>query len=573
MMERAAHSLPSSDGMLSAPMVQVLNDANVLGIRDLALVGDVENAFKCISWCCFAMPILAKRPSLQEVSTIVSKGAGLKLPEERPMRMIKSMAQRAKTWQNKAVKALAPKPNETEPVNVNALKSLVQLASDIPLSIPGENCVQNVIDDKGARYCICGGPHFGSFMLGCDKCERWYHGRCVHVSSKEGDSLENWLCPPCRGVPYVGPPTFSAEHFDYTDDEAEDDETADGDNDKATSAPDPEKLWPPFGLLRSEEALSALGPECLAIPDDTASLTAPSFAHFSNAAPAAPAPYTSLLNGVSLQTHHLMNAFSGYTFGGNLSNGGEAASVKPLFGNALAERASSVMSSDAALTSSHGFQALAATAPQEAADNGASSGGAAHGFHGIAASLGSTTNGFHGFASASREASSSTNASSENLGSTSASPVEGVCSTTPQEEESKPSPPMNWQPAILNAASSADLAGVVREHATDPAGLQQAQALAANPSNTAQNGTHDAGIPLKQEQSQAVVPPVMQNGAHGTPPLASSAQTNDNKMDTATTLMIDSQSKDDPMDVDPPPEVSLTTQEHLVEIQVQDKAA
>ena len=332
-MQRADASLPSSGGELSSPMVEVLNDATLLGIRDLPVVAEVENAFKCIAWCCYAMPLLARRPSLKEITSIISKGAALKLPEERPMRMMKSMASRAKTWQSKVVKALAFKPHMTDPVNVDTLKGLVQAATDIPLTIPGENCVQNVLEDKGTRYCVCGGPHFGSFMLGCDRCERWYHGRCVQVKSSDGDSLNNWLCPPCRGVPDVGTHCFSIDDFDYTDDEAEEEDMHDSDEDVATSAPDPAKLWPPFGLLNSNEAIEALGDVCCATRDDTASLSKPSLSQIPNVMQA-PTPafdsFFAAVNGVNVQNGHAINAFTNpYSFGAVFSNGGIAPAPAP----------------------------------------------------------------------------------------------------------------------------------------------------------------------------------------------------------------------------------------------------
>lgn len=473
-MERAADSLPSSDGLLSAPMQQVLHEATVLGIQNLPIVSEVENSFKCIAWCCFAMPLLAKRPSLQEVNSIVARSVGLNLPEDRPRRMIKTMAQRARTWQNKAVKALAPKINTSTPVDVASLKSLVRAASDIPLSIPGENCVQNVIDDKGTRYCICGGPHFGSFMLGCDRCERWYHGRCVGIRSKDGDALQNWICPPCRGLLQVPTPSFTVEDFDYTDDEADDDAMSE-DNDVAVNAPDPEKLWPPFGLLGSREAADALGATCCVIPDDTESLVQPT--SFSRLAPApSAASFLSLLgapNGTSLQAQsHVLSALNGYTFGGTSSlsatNGNTVAAIpssKPLFSNATAlaaEHASSILSSAAALRDSHdttpSFQGLATTTCQESEN----SSGAVHGFHGIAASLGGITNGF-GSSLAPRESLMATTTSSSSSGSTTTASVEinGASTTNPEESkedqaesESKQSScaTMNWKPSIMDVA-------------------------------------------------------------------------------------------------------------------------
>ena len=38
----------------------------------------------------------------------------------------------------------------------------------------------------------------GSFMVGCDMCEGWFHGSCVGVSKDEANKLENYLCPNCR---------------------------------------------------------------------------------------------------------------------------------------------------------------------------------------------------------------------------------------------------------------------------------------------------------------------------------------------------------------------------------------
>jgi hypothetical protein len=70
---------------------------------------------------------------------------------------------------------------------------LIEAASDIPLFFPGKSCLQDVVEDKGVRYCICGRPHYGSFMLGCDKCERWYRGHCVQVDKEQGGALEDWL--------------------------------------------------------------------------------------------------------------------------------------------------------------------------------------------------------------------------------------------------------------------------------------------------------------------------------------------------------------------------------------------
>lgn len=46
-------------------------------------------------------------------------------------------------------------------------------------------------------YCICRKPSGNEFMLCCDNCETWFHGRCVGYSNKEVNTLKKWYCSFC----------------------------------------------------------------------------------------------------------------------------------------------------------------------------------------------------------------------------------------------------------------------------------------------------------------------------------------------------------------------------------------
>ena len=63
--------------------------------------------------------------------------------------------------------------------------------------------ILNHIHNKPS-YCIdnCkhGGVEDGSFMVGCDNCDGWYHGECVGISKEEASNLECYVCPRCRDV-------------------------------------------------------------------------------------------------------------------------------------------------------------------------------------------------------------------------------------------------------------------------------------------------------------------------------------------------------------------------------------
>uniref|UniRef100_A0A0L8FKB1 Uncharacterized protein n=2 Tax=Octopus bimaculoides TaxID=37653 RepID=A0A0L8FKB1_OCTBM len=48
-------------------------------------------------------------------------------------------------------------------------------------------------------YCICKTPYDDSkFYIGCDRCQDWFHGRCVGVTKSEADSMDTYLCPTCK---------------------------------------------------------------------------------------------------------------------------------------------------------------------------------------------------------------------------------------------------------------------------------------------------------------------------------------------------------------------------------------
>ncbi|KAJ1910226.1 hypothetical protein IWQ60_010767, partial [Tieghemiomyces parasiticus] len=46
--------------------------------------------------------------------------------------------------------------------------------------------------------CICDTPYYDDtlFMISCDRCKQWFHGRCVNIAP--GSDPESWFCPRCR---------------------------------------------------------------------------------------------------------------------------------------------------------------------------------------------------------------------------------------------------------------------------------------------------------------------------------------------------------------------------------------
>lgn len=47
-------------------------------------------------------------------------------------------------------------------------------------------------------YCICRTADVSRFMIGCDKCEEWYHGDCINVTETEANKIKKFFCQRCR---------------------------------------------------------------------------------------------------------------------------------------------------------------------------------------------------------------------------------------------------------------------------------------------------------------------------------------------------------------------------------------
>ncbi|EDV29726.1 uncharacterized protein TRIADDRAFT_19587 [Trichoplax adhaerens] len=62
-------------------------------------------------------------------------------------------------------------------------------------------------------YCICNGPyHDNEFMIQCDVCNDWFHGRCIGIEEYEASRIDTYHCPKCSDL--FGPLTCKKD-FSY----------------------------------------------------------------------------------------------------------------------------------------------------------------------------------------------------------------------------------------------------------------------------------------------------------------------------------------------------------------------
>ena len=64
------------------------------------------------------------------------------------------------------------------------------------------NSEEDEDDDPNKLWCICQQPHNNRFMICCDSCSDWFHGKCVGITKKMGKEMEeagkDWTCPSCQ---------------------------------------------------------------------------------------------------------------------------------------------------------------------------------------------------------------------------------------------------------------------------------------------------------------------------------------------------------------------------------------
>lgn len=73
--------------------------------------------------------------------------------------------------------------------------------------------------DTQELYCLCRQPYDESkFYICCDKCQDWFHGRCVGILQSEADNIDEYICPNCQksdSVSAVNQKSLTALEFEH----------------------------------------------------------------------------------------------------------------------------------------------------------------------------------------------------------------------------------------------------------------------------------------------------------------------------------------------------------------------
>lgn len=56
----------------------------------------------------------------------------------------------------------------------------------------------DIADTNMTKYCICRKSDSSGFMIACERCEEWFHGRCIHINKSKAERIKNYYCDACR---------------------------------------------------------------------------------------------------------------------------------------------------------------------------------------------------------------------------------------------------------------------------------------------------------------------------------------------------------------------------------------
>ena len=72
------------------------------------------------------------------------------------------------------------------------------LDSKLPKWIIAAKNGTGTVSKSKSEFCICRGPYDNQFMIQCEECKEWYHGKCINMTPDEAEDIDIYNCPDCQ---------------------------------------------------------------------------------------------------------------------------------------------------------------------------------------------------------------------------------------------------------------------------------------------------------------------------------------------------------------------------------------
>jgi hypothetical protein len=162
------------------------------------LVRKVLAGLRAILWARVASKALTTVCKLPELVRLYTAGRAVPFAANEPvMTHISALIARSAHWKARTNQLLCGRG----PASIPLCQALVKLSRRIPVDFAEEDArLDSIIQDEGRAWCICRGLT-GGFMIGCDYCEEWYHGRCIGITEAEVKAVNAAAAASASSVP------------------------------------------------------------------------------------------------------------------------------------------------------------------------------------------------------------------------------------------------------------------------------------------------------------------------------------------------------------------------------------
>ena len=176
----AEPALGWDDGQVAGTAMKVEEDIDEEAASALALLAEASTSAPTPPSDAIATP---QPPSKKKKSSTIKKEASSSSSTPKPKRSASS------TKKSNSHAGPSSASSRTKP------KVEVQSQPPLPATLDSE-------DEDTTLYCTCqrrqddveGG------MIMCDRCEQWYHYRCMRITEDDAELVDQFICPPCNAV-------------------------------------------------------------------------------------------------------------------------------------------------------------------------------------------------------------------------------------------------------------------------------------------------------------------------------------------------------------------------------------
>ncbi|TFK77058.1 hypothetical protein BDN72DRAFT_24762 [Pluteus cervinus] len=124
-------------------------------------------------------------------------------PKAKPQPKGKTKAESVQpTAPPKVAKTLSnPVPKKSSPLATSRSRSASVKPSGQENNPPPADHVEQppepTVDEDEKVYCLCNDGQNGRSMIACDRCDEWYHAKCVQIRDVDMHLVDKFFCPPC----------------------------------------------------------------------------------------------------------------------------------------------------------------------------------------------------------------------------------------------------------------------------------------------------------------------------------------------------------------------------------------